>query len=84
MRGLLCVKRRSRLASPRELALAEVLLDVVERCDATQPFAHAFEVSRLGLEDLPPRVCPALRVRDTDLLGIAGVGSVAVGQQHGD
>ena len=62
----------------RELAFADVLLDLVERGDLLEGLACGVRLGILGLEDGTPGTGPALRVGDASLPGIGVVGPIAV------
>ena len=58
----------------RQLALSDLLFDVVQRADLAQRFARGLRLGVFCLEEGPPRVDPALGVCDADLLRIARIG----------
>ena len=63
-----------------ELAVADLLLDGVQRLDLLQGFGGAGGLRGQRLEEAAPAMRPASSVIDPGLLGVLLVGGIAVGQ----
>ena len=65
-----------------ELAIADLILDGVERLDLLQGFGSSVGLSGQGLEEAASCMTPAQGVLYTGLLGVSMVGGIAVGHEH--
>ena len=67
----------------RELAFAELGFDVINGLDMLECFSDAGGLGVLGFKEGAARMCPALGMRQSGLLGITLVSGVAVTDEHG-
>jgi hypothetical protein len=70
------------LARRGEVVVADASLDLVQGADQIERVCGGLGLGALRIEQVPPRVRPALSVRDPGLGRVVGIGAVAVGEQH--
>ena len=71
------------LGIPGELEGADIFFDPIERADLLERFAHGLGSAAWASNSVRRAWRPALRVREAELLGVAVIGGVTVGEQHG-
>ncbi len=71
------------LGVPVEPQLPDLLLDGIETLHQREHVGDGLGLGGLGVEERAARMRPAQRVGNAGLLGIALVGGIAVGEQHG-